>query len=266
MTTPQAALHLAARPHDPPGSRAGRLTLHAAAAWLEPFDAFRIEHYGVIFDDLMLDLALSAGRQGRPTRSAHLDGPATTGVSLHLRPGPLRVWLTAFRPAADPHDPLHSTGGTFGGALVEWQPAAFVLAGLALEGGDASGLETREAAHAGVDFERAFGWPVRVLSRFAHTRTAGGVFGPHTPAHGLSADHTLTSTPLRGLDVSTGYAWADADVDVRYDSSHRVFAAVTWYPVALLSAALRWQNPWRYGEHRFALDDDRLTAEFRFGF
>jgi hypothetical protein len=261
------ALHLAVRPFDGTGDREGRLTLHGATVAGERHAGFRVEHYGVLFDDLMLDLALAAGRQPRPSAAA-LDGaPDATGVSLHVRPGAVRVWLTAFRPAADPHIPLDADEGTFGGLLVEWQPKVPILAGVAFEGGRAGGgFETRAGVHAGLDLARASGVPLRLASRFGHTRTPGGVFGPHTPAHGLSAEHTVRSTPLRGLDVAAGYGWTDADVDVRYDSSHRVFAALTWHPVPFVSTHLRWDNPWQFGERRLALDADRLRAEVRFGF
>jgi len=262
-----AGLHLAVRPFDGIGDREGRLTLHGAAVTGERHDGFRVDHYGVLFDDLMLDLALAAGRQPRPTASA-LDGISeATGVSLHARPGAVRVWLTVFRPATDPHAPLAAQAGIFGGALVEWQPEVPVLVGLAIEGGQlGDGLESRALAHAGLDLARASGVPLRLSSRLGHVRTPGGVFGPRAPAHGLSAEHTLRSTPLRGLDAEVGYAWADADIDVRYDSSHRVVAAVTWHPVPFVTTRLRWQNPWRFGEQRTSFDEDRLRAEIRFGF
>jgi hypothetical protein len=263
-----AVLHLAVRPWDPPGDREGRVTLHAGLGYSDRYDAFRTEHYGLLVDDLLLDLALAAGRQRRPTESAGDGGIGATGLAIHVRPGPVRIELAVFRPAPDPHAPWSASGGLFGGALLEWQPATTaVIFGLAFEAGRPDrGYELRTAAHAGLDFDRGFGVPLRVLSRFGHTRRPAGVLGPDVPAHGLDAAHTLTVSAVRGLDAAFGYAWSDADLDVRYDSAHRVFAGLSWWPVPLVAGRLRWEHPWRYGEDRFAFPAARLVAEMHFGF
>jgi hypothetical protein len=261
----EAELGLAIRPYNPRGHREGRITLVATPAFEQDGETLQVRDYSVLYDDLMLDLAVQIGRFVPAFGERFPDEAArpVTGAEVSVRPGPVDVHLAAHRPAPTWDDPFASNAGWGTHLDVTWQPRGGRLGASAALFGGAPGRRFVGALHGGFDLGAPFGVPLIYLGEYDLDR------GPGTSGDGtlaLRAQHLVEWRVLRPVALSAGYAWADPDTELRYDSRHEARAEVRWDALTHADLRVVYLHAWQFPEERFAASDDTLTLRLHGGF
>jgi hypothetical protein len=261
----EAALSLAVRPYNPRGHREGRVTLIATPAFEQDAETLQVRDYSVLYDDLMLDLAVQAGRFV-PSFGERFPGDRTlpvTGAELSVRPGPVAVHVAGYRPAPHWDAPFDADAGWGTQLDVTWQPRGGRL-GLsgAMLGGE-PGRRFVGALHGGFDLGAPFGVPLIYLGEYDLDR-GPGTSGASTLA--LRAQHLVEWRMRPPVALSASYAWADPDTELRFDSRHEALAEVRWDAITHADVRVQYLHAWQYPEDRFRAREDTLTVRLHGGF
>jgi hypothetical protein len=261
----EAALSLAVRPYNPMGHREGRVTAIATPAFEHDGETLQVRDYSVLYDDLMLDLAVQAGRFV-PAFGERFPGATAnpvTGAEVSVRPGPVAVHLAAYRPAPRWDAPFAASAGWGTHLDVTWQPRGGRLGGSAALSGGAPGRRFTGALHGGFDLGAPFGVPLIYLGEYDLDH-GPGTSGDSTLA--LRAQHLVEWRIRRPVALSAGYAWADPDTEMRYDSRHEATAELRWDAITYADVRVRYLHAWQFPEERFEASDDTLTLRLHGGF
>ncbi|MEZ4434661.1 MAG: hypothetical protein R3F65_19840 [bacterium] len=75
---------------------------------------------------------------------------------------------------------------------------------------------------------------------------------------GLAALHELDYLIVQGVNATVRYDWQDSDVELRFDSLHRLSFGFDYHPIRYVELNLRYRHHWTNTDDRFAADADEV--------
>ena len=185
-----------------------------------------------------------------------------TGLEVGLNPNYPYLHLSIFNPANDWDKPIDFDNG-FGTAIsagyreLGWHAGGSVIYGNRGELDGAPGMDqvAVSAQWAANLYVLTDIIPLIYMGEF-HVNNMIPETGRNTT--GLSAFHELGWLIIEGLNTTLRYDWADSDIELMYDSMHRLSFGFEWYPVQFLEVVARYRHNWRHTDDRFSAGKDEI--------
>jgi hypothetical protein len=293
----QTDFYLAVRPYNPSQYNQGRVTLLLSTGALgsrdEEFDGFAdrffVREWFAMYHDLPNQMYARVGRflpahgwktddhtgfirQGQMVMGLPFDHERqVTGLELGINPNYAYGHISVFNMADHWDSPVDTDCGYGGAAAGGWRDLGWQLGG-SLVYGQRSALSKGDCGSAGevpewAQLVASVQWALNFhfLTRFLPLIYMGeyhvnstDVEGNSDTSHGLSAFHEIGWLVMQGLNATLRYDWADANVDFRYDTMHRINVGFEWYPVPFLEVVTRYRHNWFHTDDRFDTDADEF--------
>lgn len=166
-------------------------------------------------------------------------------------------------------DPFWTNDGYYGAALAAgWRDLAWQLGGGLIAGsrgliGDPDeslqGNQVALSAEWSLNFDVLLGELDLPLIYFGQYTVNAQSPETGRSTTGLAAMHEVDYLIVRGVNVMARYDWADSDIELKFDSRHRLQFGVDFHPYTYLEVNLRYRHNWTNTEQRFETGGDEIA-------